>query len=86
MVIKRLNEQYIVQRMNMPNIEKMTKLCQDLLNPDALGFAVSAEVRDRARMCLGIKPCEFKPFIPTVLASSPNPASKEAVTHPENNH
>jgi hypothetical protein len=28
------------------------RLIKDLLNPDSLGFAVSGEVRDRAKACL----------------------------------
>lgn len=34
------------------------QLIKSLLNPDGFGLAVSAEVRDEARKCLGITPCE----------------------------
>ena len=36
-------------------------LARDLLNPEVLGHAVTPEVRDRARVALGIPPCEFRP-------------------------
>lgn len=35
-----------------------TELVDDLLNPEALGFAVTAEVRDRARLVVGLMPVE----------------------------
>lgn len=34
------------------------RLVCDLLDPEMYGYAVSAEVRDRARQVLGIPPCE----------------------------
>lgn len=36
----------------------MESLIWDLLDPEMYGYAVTAEVRDRARRCVGIKPCE----------------------------
>lgn len=34
------------------------QLLEDLLSPEALGWAVTGEVRDRARLCLRMKPVE----------------------------
>ena len=34
------------------------QLLADLLHPEALGHAVTPEVRDRARACLGMQTCE----------------------------
>lgn len=33
-------------------------LARNLLDPEMYGWAVTAEVRDSARRCLGIEPCE----------------------------
>lgn len=35
-----------------------TELARDLLNTERFGWAVTAEVRDAARIVLGIAPCE----------------------------
>lgn len=36
------------------------RFLKDLLDPEMFGFAVSAEVRDRARILLGKQPTETK--------------------------
>lgn len=38
------------------------KLVADLLDPEMYGYAVPAEVRDRARVVMGIKPVETVSF------------------------
>jgi hypothetical protein len=43
------------------------QLLQDLLHPEELGHAVTAEVRDRARTCLDLLPVEPH------LATQPEP-------------
>jgi hypothetical protein len=40
-------------------------LAEDLLNPEQLGHAATAEIRDRARIALGLRAVEFKPLITT---------------------
>ena len=37
---------------------RVVRFLKDLLNPEMYGHAVSAEVRDRARMLLDMKPVE----------------------------
>ena len=39
------------------------KLVNDLLNPEMYGHAVSAEVRDQARVCLGLPKVEQNAYI-----------------------
>lgn len=39
-------------------IAQAEALIRDLLNPEMYGYAVTPEVRDRARLVLGIAPCE----------------------------
>lgn len=39
-------------------IAELEGFLSDLLSPEQYGYAVTAEVRDRARMLLGIKPVE----------------------------
>ena len=41
-----------------PNTVPLVALANDLLHPEALGHAVTGEVRDRARMALGRAPAE----------------------------
>ena len=41
---------------------KALRLCAELLDPEKLGHAVSAEVRDRAREVFGIPKCETSPL------------------------
>lgn len=41
-----------------PDQVPLVKLANDLLNPEALGFAVTAEVRDRVREALGRRAVE----------------------------
>jgi len=41
------------------------ELCKDLLNPEALGFSATNEIRDRARMAIGLRAVEHKPFLQT---------------------
>jgi hypothetical protein len=36
----------------------LVALAEDLLHPEQLGWAATAEIRDRARLCLGIPACE----------------------------
>ena len=40
------------------DLNKAMSLIRDLLDPEMYGYAVTAEVRDRARLVLGIAPCE----------------------------
>lgn len=40
--------------------DRAAALIRDLLDPEALGLAVSAEVRDRARECLGMRAVESR--------------------------
>lgn len=43
--------------------QKMTEeFLRSLLNPDMFGFSVSAEVRDQARILLGLKPVEQEQY------------------------
>ena len=49
------------------------KLVADLLDPEMYGYAVTAEVRDRAREVLGIKPVE------TVLSFNESEARRDAL-------
>lgn len=41
-----------------PSATLAGELLKDLLHPEALGHAVTPEVRDRARLCLGMRACE----------------------------
>jgi hypothetical protein len=45
-------------RIEQYDMEKMQGLIDDLLNPEALGHSVTAEVRDRARECKGLRRSE----------------------------
>lgn len=44
-------------------LRALQRLAEDLLNPEELGHAVSPEIRDRARIALGMRAVEFKPLI-----------------------
>lgn len=37
---------------------KAIKFCSDLLDPEALGFSATKEIRNRAREVLGMEPTE----------------------------
>lgn len=46
-------------------LRALQRLAEDLLNPEQLGHAATAEIRDRARIALGLRAVEFKPLIAT---------------------
>jgi hypothetical protein len=46
-------------------LRALQRLAEDLLNPEELGHAATAEIRDRARIALGLRAVEFKPLITT---------------------
>jgi hypothetical protein len=46
-----------VEQLEVEN-KKFKKFFERLLNPEDLGFAVTGEIRDHARMFLGLKPVE----------------------------
>ena len=50
-----LSEREIAQlKENLEIAQKALKLCDDLLNPEVFGFAVTAEIRNRARDVIGV--------------------------------
>jgi hypothetical protein len=46
-------------------LRALQRLAEDLLNPEELGHAATTEIRDRARIALGLRAVEFKPLITT---------------------
>lgn len=46
-------------------LRALQRLAEDLLNPEEMGHAVTPEVRDRARIALGMRAVEFRPLIAT---------------------
>lgn len=56
------------------DMSDLEKLARDLLDPESLGYAATPEIRDRARLALGIAPCEFKPLM---LAQAEQPKAFE---------
>ena len=46
-------------------LRALQRLAEDLLNPEELGHAATTEIRDRARIALGLRAVEFKPLIAT---------------------
>lgn len=56
----------MVERMTPNDAAKVLdafKLVNDLLNPEVYGHAVSAEVRDQARVCLGLPKVEQNAYL-----------------------
>ncbi len=51
-------------------LHALQRLAEDLINPEELGFAATPEIRDRARIALGLRATEFKPLISTHGASA----------------
>lgn len=55
-----LNNQNYYMEKEINELQKYKSFVKSLLNPDEYGHAVSAEVRDQARILLGMKPVESK--------------------------
>ena len=57
-VLRMCKAQAIRTQYGTPCATLTGQLLADLLHPEALGHAVTPEVRDRARACLGMQTCE----------------------------
>jgi cellobiose-specific phosphotransferase system component IIB len=55
-----LNNQNYYMEKEINELQKYKSFVKSLLNPDEYGHAVTAEVRDQARILLGMKPVESK--------------------------
>jgi hypothetical protein len=55
-----LNNQNYYMEKEINELQKYKLFVKSLLNPDEYGHAVTAEVRDQARILLGMKPVESK--------------------------
>ena len=55
-----LNNQNYYMEKEINQLKKYKSFVKSLLNPDEYGHAVTAEVRDQARILLGMKPVESK--------------------------
>lgn len=55
-----LNNQNYYMEKEINELKKYKSFVKSLLNPDEYGHAVTAEVRDQARILLGMKPVESK--------------------------
>ena len=55
-----LNNQNYYMEKEINELQKYKSFVKSLLNPEEYGYAVSAEVRDQARILLGMKPVESK--------------------------
>jgi len=55
-----LNNQNYYMEKEINELQKYKSFVKSLLNPEEYGYAVTAEVRDQARILLGIKPVESK--------------------------
>lgn len=55
-----LNNQNYYMEKEINELQKYKSFVKSLLNPDEYGHAVTVEVRDQARILLGMKPVESK--------------------------
>jgi hypothetical protein len=55
-----LNNQNYYMEKEINELQKYKSFVKSLLNPDEYGHAVTGEVRDQARILLGMKPVESK--------------------------
>ena len=55
-----LNNQNYYMEKEINELQKYKSFVKSLLNPDEYGHAVTPEVRDQARILLGMKPVESK--------------------------
>ncbi len=55
-----LNNQNYYMEKEINELQKYKSFVKSLLNPDEYGHAVTAEVRDQARILLGMDPVESK--------------------------
>jgi len=55
-----LNNQNYYMEKEINELQKYKSFVKSLLNPNEYGHAVTAEVRDQARILLGMKPVESK--------------------------
>lgn len=55
-----LNNQNYYMEKEINELQKYKSFVKSLLNPDEYGHAVTAEVRDQARILLGMNPVESK--------------------------
>ena len=55
-----LNNQNYYMEKEINELQKYKSFVKSLLNPEEYGYAVSAEVRDQARILLGMDPVESK--------------------------
>ena len=55
-----LNNQNYYMEKEINELKKYKSFVKSLLNPNEYGHAVTAEVRDQARILLGMKPVESK--------------------------
>jgi len=61
------------------NAQLMQELVDAILDPERLGFAVTPEVRDRARLCIGLAPVEGVAKVVSGYSGDPDTRGKLAL-------